>query len=190
MRGLVSRLMEAISAALRAVKLTWEFCRETGRMVARLVQGTPEPLPPIPEAVSDQPPVEDVAAGLKRWAAARAMGETPRLPRGIKPQEAEWAVRLLGAELEKVAKSSSSAIAAHIRGEQVINGVRPTLVVASSTPSLAAEERAAAREAKKAEMRAAMSRAAAADRRRRQEWAEKTGSDPFAGESAVFGKAL
>ena len=187
--SLVSRVIAAVLAAVRAVKWAWEVVWASGKSMLRLVAGAPEPLPPLPATVPVEPQAEDVAAGLRRWAAERMSGATPRLPRGVTPAAAEWAIRLIDKELTKVSRASPAAIRAHLDGSAALAGVRPTLRIAAASPDQAAEERVAARAEKKAEMRAAMARVAQADRRRRDAWIERDGVDPF-GDAPALGRAL
>lgn len=70
----------------------------------------------------------ELAVSLKQWASNRAAGMHARLPNGITPVAAGWAVRLAEKELAVVGRSSADMIAAHLSGSAAIAGVRPVVV--------------------------------------------------------------
>lgn len=171
----MGKLASLLAAAFRAVSValigSWVLVREAGKSIMKWIPGaTPPPLPPVPQPAAEPQP-EEVASGLRRWCRERLAGEQTRLPRGVTPEVARWAARLIADELALVSRASPAAISQHLSGSRPISMVRPLLTVHESSDA----ERTAAREARKREMRAAIDRSAAADRQRRSRWAEVDG---------------
>ncbi|GLK74904.1 hypothetical protein GCM10008171_01570 [Methylopila jiangsuensis] len=171
MGKLVSLLAAAFRAVTSALIGSWVLVREAGKRILRWVPGAAQPPMPVAPTPVAEPEAEEVADGLKRWCRERLAGAEPRLPRGVTPEVARWAARLIADELALVSRASPSAISAHLGGGRQLGMVRPLLTVVESSEA----ERLAAREARKREMRAAIDRSAAADLRRRARWAELDG---------------
>lgn len=150
----IARLIAAIRAALQG---SWKVVDGVLTWVRDAVCVGDEPVA-VDESTCRSEPVSEpqLEVGIKEWAAKRMTGDLPRLPAGISPAQARWATSLKGEELSKVARSSPTAIRAHLAGEVMMAGVRP--VVASTQVEDEQATRLAALRARGAAITAALAR--------------------------------
>ncbi|MGA0530826.1 hypothetical protein [Hansschlegelia sp. KR7-227] len=174
----MGRFASMLAAAIRAVSAaligSWVLVRELGKSVLRWVPGRPEPLPPLPAAVAEEPAPApaDMGLAMRDWAAERLKGGIPRLPRGVDPRQAEWAARLLSDELAIVARSSPAAVGAHISGGTRLRGVRDLMSTSEREAAASAAQRDQEKQARRSEIRAALRRTSEAHQRRTAAWGQ------------------
>lgn len=145
--SLAAVLKTAFKTALASV---WVLVDEAGKSVWRLVAQPSEapqfPWPEMPEAEPATAEAMSEAERVQAWARARAAGQQERLPDGLQPMTMTWLLRLGPVELERVATASREAVAHHLDGRTMVDGLQVQSVhVAAVDAAIAASKRKADR---------------------------------------------
>jgi hypothetical protein len=149
----IGQMIAAVLRALSAAAIgTWQLVWEGARQVMRFIPKPPAP-EPLPAAL-EEPAPDDVAAGLRAWASGRTKGQMPRLPPGVTPPLATWALRLSHDELAMVARTAPAVLRQHLTGAHQLNGVRPVLTIVKERANQIDDPAAETRRQIRAEMRA------------------------------------